>query len=83
MTKADFCNTSFTNCTFLKVDFRGSYFDSFKLKKTTFFKSNLNLISIINLKVWKSNKAMQTSDDWIIIKDFSSFENLLRGNNSD
>lgn len=67
MTRAEFYGSSFTNCNFLKVDLRASDFCRCKFQKTTFFESNLDLIGISDVKVWKS-------DEWIEIKDFSSFD---------
>lgn len=68
MTRTEFYDTSFTNCNFLKVDLRASDFDSCKLKITTFSQSNLDLILVEDVKVWKSK-------EWVEIKDFSNFEN--------
>ena len=56
MTRAEFYDTDFRNCNFLAGNLRVSYFDSYKLKRTTFFKSNLELISVEDVKVWESNK---------------------------
>jgi hypothetical protein len=48
----------------------------FEFRETIFKNSNLDLILVEDVKVWKS-------DEWIQIKDFSSFEKLLIDNNSD
>jgi uncharacterized protein YjbI with pentapeptide repeats len=74
MTRAEFYDSSFTNCNFLAVDLAASDFDSCKLKRTTFFKSNLDLILVEDVKVWKSN-------EWIEIKDESNFEKILKDMN--
>jgi uncharacterized protein YjbI with pentapeptide repeats len=68
MTRTEFYDSSFTNCNFLKVDLRASDFDSCKLKMTTFSQSNLDLILVEDVKVWKSK-------EWVEIKYFSNFEN--------
>lgn len=49
LSRAQFNDSSFGNCEFLKSDF-----DSCKLKRTTFFKSNLALILVEDVKVWES-----------------------------
>ena len=66
MTRAEFYDTHFKNCEFLGVDLAASNFDRCKLKSTKFLKSNLNLILVEDVKVWKSK-------EWVEIKDFSSF----------
>ena len=63
---------SFKNFTFNEFDVRKAKFsscdfDGCKLKSTRFFKSNLKLILIEDVKIWKSK-------EWVEIKDFSSFE---------
>lgn len=70
MTRAEFYDTHFKNCEFLSVDLAASDFDRCKLESTRFFKSNLNLILVEDIKVWKSK-------EWVKIKDFSSFEKHL------
>ena len=70
MTRAEFYDTHFKNCEFLGVDLAASDFDRCKLESTRFFKSNLNLILVEDVKVWKSK-------EWVEIKDFSSFEKHL------
>lgn len=70
MTRAEFYDTYFKNCQFSGVDLAAGYFDYCKLEITTFFKSNLDLISINNVKVLKSN-------EWVEIEDFSSFQKHL------
>lgn len=70
MTKAEFYDTHFKNCEFLGVDLATSDFDRCKLESTRFFKSNLNLILVEGVKVWKLK-------EWVEIKDFSSFEKDL------
>lgn len=67
MTRSEFYDSSFKNCNFLSVDLAASNFDSCKFKGTRFFKSNLNLILVKDVKVWKSK-------EWVEIEDFSSFE---------
>lgn len=70
MTRAEFQDTHFKNCEFLGVDLPASDFDRCKLESPRFFKSNLNLILVEDVKVWKSK-------EWVEIKDFSSFEKYL------
>ena len=70
MTRAEFYDTHFKNCEFLGVDLAASDFFSCKLETTRFFKSNLNLILVKNVKVWKSK-------EWVEIEDFSSFQKHL------
>lgn len=45
-------------------------FNSSTFKNCEFLNSNLDLILVEDLKVWKSN-------EWIQIKDFFNFEKLL------
>lgn len=56
VTRVEFYDTHFKNCEFLGVDLAASNFDRCKLKSTKFFKSNLNLILVKDVKVWKSKK---------------------------
>lgn len=70
MTRAEFYDTYFKNCKFLSVDLAASDFHKCKFKETSFFKSNLNFIGVEEVKVWKSN-------EWVEIRDFSSFEKQL------
>jgi len=49
---------------------------NFEFRETIFKNSHLDLILVKDVKVWKS-------DEWIQIKDFSSFEKLLIDNKSD
>ena len=70
MTRTDFYATHFKNCDFLGIDLTASDFENCKFNGTRFFESNLNLILVQNVKVWKLNA-------WIQIKDFSSFEKHL------
>ena len=48
---------------------------NFEFRKTMFENSHLDLILVESVKVWKSN-------EWIKIKNFSSFDKLLIDNNS-
>lgn len=57
----------FINCNFLKVDLAGSDFTTCHLDMITFSKSNLDFISLENVK-------LQKTKEWVEIKDFSSFE---------
>ena len=68
MTRAEFYDTHFKNCEFLGVDLATSDFDSYKLETTRFFKNNLNLILVENVKVWGLK-------EWVEIEDFYSFQN--------
>jgi hypothetical protein len=46
----------------------------FEFRETIFKNSNLDLILVEDVKVWKSN-------DWIEIKDESNFEKILKDMN--
>lgn len=70
MTRAKFYDIHFKSCQFLDVDLAASDFDRCKLESTRFFKSNLNLILVEDIKVWKST-------EWVKIQDFSSFEKQI------
>ena len=70
MTRIEFYDTHFKNCEFLGVDLAAIDFNKCKLESTRFFKSNLNLIIVEDVKVWKSK-------EWVRIKDFSNFEKHL------
>ena len=74
MIRAEFYDTHFKNCEFLGVDLTASDFDRCKFEGTRFVKSNLDLILIEDVKVWKSN-------EWIKIKDESDFEKILKDMN--
>jgi uncharacterized protein YjbI with pentapeptide repeats len=74
LTRAEFNSSSFTNCNFLEVDLAASDFDRCKFEGTRFVKSNLDLILIEDVKVWKPN-------EWIEIKDESDFEKILKDMN--
>lgn len=76
LTRAEFNSSTFKNCEFLNSNLRASNFMDFEFRETIFKNSNLDLILVEDVKVWKS-------DEWIQIKDFSSFEKLLIDNNSD
>lgn len=47
----------------------------FEFRETIFKNNHLDLILVEDIKVW-------TSDEWIQIKDFSDFEELLIDNSS-
>ena len=70
MTRTEFYDTHFKNCEFLGMNLTASDFYTCTLETTRFFKSNLDLILVEDVKVWKSN-------EWLQIEDFSSFENDL------
>ena len=70
MTRVEFYDTHFRKCEFLGVDLAASDFDKCKLEETRFFKSNLDLILVEDIKVWQSK-------EWVEIKDFSNFETYL------
>ena len=92
--KADFQETIFKNCEFKQVDFGWSYFancqfleirlddinfegiimSDLKAKNTTSL--NLHFNEKFPMTFWKSNQSIH-------VKDFSSFEKLLRDNDSD
>ena len=76
LTRAEFNSSTFKNCEFLNSNLRASNFMDFEFRETIFKNSHLDLILVEDVKVWKS-------DEWIKIKDFSSFEKLLIDNNSD
>ena len=75
-TRAEFNSSTFKNCEFLNSNLRASYFMGFEFKEAIFKNSNLDLILLEDVRIWKSDK-------WIKIKDFSSFEKLLIDKNSD
>lgn len=56
MTRSEFYYSRFSNCNFLEIDLTASYFDNCKFKRTDFLKSNLDLIILQDVKVWKSNE---------------------------
>ena len=66
LTRVEFNSSTFKNCNFLEVDLKASYFSECKFKETNFFKSNLDLILVEDVKVWESK-------EWVEIKDFSNF----------
>jgi uncharacterized protein YjbI with pentapeptide repeats len=68
LTRADFRDCNFINCEFLQSDLAGSDFWNCEFSETTFKHSNLNFITVENVKVWKSK-------EWVEIKDFSNFDN--------
>ena len=70
MTRAEFDYTHFKNCEFLGVNLAASSFYYCTFHTTTFFKNNLSLIDVYNSKIWKA-------DEWVEIKDFSSFQKHL------
>lgn len=74
--RAEFNSSTFKNCQFLNSDLSASDYMHCKFRETIFKNSHLDLILLKDVKVWKS-------DEWIQIKDFSSFEKLLIDNNSD
>jgi uncharacterized protein YjbI with pentapeptide repeats len=67
MTRAEFYDTSFRNCEFLGVNLAASDFIRCKLETTRFFESNLYVILVRDVKVWKSK-------EWVEVNDFSIFE---------
>nr|YP_010448173.1 hypothetical protein NRL27_pgp026 [Nitzschia dubiiformis]UTQ75654.1 hypothetical protein [Nitzschia dubiiformis] len=73
LTRAEFNSSTFKNCEFLNSNLRASNFMDFEFRETIFKNSHLDLILVEDVKVWKS-------DEWIQIKDFSSFEKLLIDN---
>ena len=75
MTRGDFYQTHFKNCEFVNVDLTASDIYSCTFKETRFLKSNLQLVGVDNVKVWKSN-------EWVKIKDCSSFEKHLDADRS-
>ena len=70
MRRGDFYDTTYENCDFICVDLSASDIYNCTFKGTRFLKSNLQLIAVDNVKVWKSN-------EWIKIEDYSSFEKNL------
>lgn len=78
LTKSDFDNSIFTNCKFQEVNFIASQFKYCEFTEPKFENIDLNLrcMIVVDSKVCKSN-------DCIEIKDFSSFQKLLRDNDSD
>ena len=76
LTGAKFNSSTFKNCEFLNSNLRANNFMDFEFREIIFKNSNLDLILVEDIKVWKS-------DEWMQIKDFSSFEKLLIDNNID
>jgi uncharacterized protein YjbI with pentapeptide repeats len=74
LTRTEFNSNTFKNCQFLNSNLKASDFMDSEFKETMFKNSNLDLIIIINVKVWKSNK-------WIKIKDECNFEKILKDMN--
>ena len=70
LTRAEFNSSISKNCEFLYNNLKATNFMDFEFRETIFKNSNLDLILLEDVKVWKS-------DEWIQIKDFSSFEELL------
>ena len=69
MTRAEFYDTYFKNCEFLGVDLAASDFGNCKLETTRFFKSNLDLILVEDVKVWKSKAWVEVNNFSILEKD--------------
>ena len=72
MLRAEFYDTSFTNCSFEKVNLRARDFSKCKFKMTTFSQSTLDRISIKDLKIKYGG-----CEEWLDSKNFSSFENYF------
>jgi hypothetical protein len=72
LTRAEFYDISFTNCSFEKVNLRSSQFITCKFKRATFSQSILDPIGVANVKI-KSGECKE----WLKIKNFSNFENYF------
>lgn len=62
LTRTEFYKTSFIKCRFQKTNLRASTFIKCKIKEIYLKDSNLELLSLLDVKFWKFNK-------WITIKD--------------
>jgi uncharacterized protein YjbI with pentapeptide repeats len=74
LTRAEFSDTSFRNCEFLKSDFQASDFRRCELSEIKFQNSNLNLIGAESVKVSNSKQSIE-------IEDSSNFEKILKDMN--
>jgi len=71
LTRAEFNDSSFRNCEFLKSDLVASDFRRCELIETTFKNSNLDLIVARDIKCLKLSQLIK-------IKKSSSFANILK-----
>ena len=71
LTRGEFYNGNFRNCNFININLRGSGFSDFEFIETKFHNSNLDLIIVRSVKLWKSNQCTQ-------IEKSSSFEKILK-----
>jgi len=69
LTRSEFNLSTFKNCDFLNSNLRANHFMDFEFRETIFKNSNLDLILVEDVKVWKFDK-------WIQIKNFSIFNQL-------
>ena len=76
MTREEFYDTNFTNCKFFKGNLRASDFSRCTLKMTSFSESNLDVLDLTDVKVWKSNELVK-------INDFSTFDNPFDQSNNE
>jgi uncharacterized protein YjbI with pentapeptide repeats len=74
ITRAEFRNCNFKNCEFLNSNLRASNFMECQFVEIIFKNSNLDLILVEDVKVWKSNEGIE-------IKDESNFEKILKDMN--
>lgn len=74
--KSEFWNCTFLDCQMTESNLTRAEFNSSTFKNCKFLNTNLDLILVEDVKVWKA-------DEWIQIKDSSNFEKLLIDNNSD
>ena len=78
LTKSDFNTSIFTNCKFQEVNFISSALKYCEFTEPKFENIDLDIeyMIVVDLKIWKSNELIE-------IKDFSSFEKLLKDNDFD
>lgn len=70
-TRVAFYNDNFRNCNFLYGNLRANDFSDFEFIETKFKNSNLDLIIVRSIKLWKSNQSTE-------IEKFSNFEKILK-----
>ena len=69
LTRVEFHDSSFRDSQFLQSDLAASDFWNCEFSETTFKHSNLNLILVEDVKVWKSKEWVEVNDFAILEKD--------------
>jgi uncharacterized protein YjbI with pentapeptide repeats len=86
LTRAQFDDSSFRNSQFLKSDLAASDFMDCEFVETKFKNSNLDLILAWDVKLWKSNKCIDSKESpnfGMILKDFNLTSNNPIENSDD